>query len=91
MLGGAEGMFREQTLTPDEEAALNIYNLDAQNIIDMRRSYQADEYRKTDEAFGLDDPILRTGAMNGGIMRSNFADRTRRSLSLERAQVSEIT
>jgi len=73
-LGGAEGMFQEQTLTPDEEAALRAYNIDAQNIIDMRRSYQADEYRKTDEAFGFDDPILRTGAMGGGIMRLGFAD-----------------
>ena len=73
-LGGAEGMFQEQTLTPDEEAALRAYNLDAQNIIDMRRSYQADEYRKTDEAFGFDDPMMRTGAMDGGIMRLGFAD-----------------
>jgi hypothetical protein len=88
-LGGVEGMFQEQTLTPNEEAALRAYNLDAQNIIDMRRSYQADEYRKTDEAFGLDDPILRTGAMGGGIMRLNFSVGGLASLFRKAAQVSD--
>jgi hypothetical protein len=88
-LGGVEGMFQEQTLTPNEEAALRAYNLDAQNIIDMGRSYQADEYRKTDEAFGLDDPILRTGAMGGGIMRLNFSVGGLASLFRKAAQVSD--
>ena len=83
-------MFQEQTLTPNEEAALRAYNLDAQNIIDMRRSYQADEYRKTAVAFGLDDPILRTGAMDGGIMRLNFSVGGIASLFRKAAKVSEI-
>ena len=73
-LGGAEGMYQEQPLTDDEQRALRMFNIDAQNIIDMRRKFQADEYRQTDEAFGMDDPILRTGAMSGGIMRLGFAD-----------------
>ena len=73
-LGGAEGMYQEQPLTDDEQRALTIFNTEAQNIIDMRRRFQADEYRKTDEAFGMSDPILRTGAMGGGIMRLGFAD-----------------
>ena len=71
-LGGTEGMFKEPTLTDDEQRALNIYNLDAQNIIDMRRAYQAGEYEKTDEAFGYEDPIMRGGAMDGGIMKLGF-------------------
>ena len=71
-LGGVEGMFQEQPLTDDEQRALNIYNLDAQNIIDMRRAYQAGEYGKTDEAFGYEDPIMRGGAMDGGIMKLGF-------------------
>jgi hypothetical protein len=89
VLGGAEGMFQEQTLTPDEQAALRAYNLDAQNIIDMRRSNQADEYRKTDEAFGFDDPMIRTGAMGGGIMRLNFSVGGLASLFKKAAQVSD--
>ena len=73
-LGGAEGMFKEPTLTDDEQRALNMYNLDAQNIIDMRRQYQSGEYEEMDKAFGYEDPIMRSGAMNGGIMRLGFAD-----------------
>jgi len=73
-LGGAEGMFKEPTLTDDEQRALNMYNLDAQNIIDMRRQYQSGEYEEMDKAFGYEDPIMRSGAMNGGIMRLRFKD-----------------
>ena len=89
-LGGAEGMFKEQTLTPDEEAALRAYNIDAQNIIDMRRDYQAGEYEKTDKAFGFDDPMMRGGAMDGGIMRLNFSVGGIASLFRKAAKVSEI-
>jgi len=73
-LGGVEGMFKEPTLTDDEQRALKMYNLDAQNIIDMRRQYQSGEYEEMDKAFGYEDPIMRGGAMNGGIMRLGFAD-----------------
>ena len=72
--GAPEGIYAAQPLTDDEQRALTMFNTDAQNIIDMRRAYQAGEYEKLDEAFGRDDPILRTGAMNGGIMRLGFAD-----------------
>jgi len=89
-LGGAEGIFKEQNLTPDEEAALRAYNIDAQNIIDMRRDYQAGEYEKTDKAFGFDDPMMRGGAMDGGIMRLNLSVGGIASLFRKAAKVSEI-
>ena len=63
-----------QDLTEQEQAALNLYNKDAQEIIDARRKIQADEYKRLEEMTDFNNPMFRKGAMSGGIMRLGFAD-----------------
>jgi hypothetical protein len=58
-----------QDLTEQEQAALNLYDQDAQEVINTRRKIQADKYKRLEEMEDFEDEMFRDGAMNGGIMK----------------------
>ena len=58
-----------QDLTEQEQAALNLYDQDAQEVINIRRKIQADKYKRLEEMEDFEDEMFRDGAMNGGIMK----------------------